>query len=62
MELECGTKMLVHWYPGNYFQLSAETPVVIVFLGANGSIKEKYPKILAKYVAKKGWRCCLIIR
>ena len=54
--------MLLQWYPRNYFELSSVSPIVVVFLGANGSVTEKYPKILAKYIAKKGWRCCVIIR
>lgn len=61
-ELECGTKMLVQWYPRNYFQLSSVAPIIVVFLGANGNVNDRYAKVLAKYIAKRGWRCCLIIR
>lgn len=60
--LDCGTKMLLKWHPRNYFQLSCVAPIVVVFLGANGNVNERYCKILARYIANKGWRCCIIIR
>jgi predicted alpha/beta-fold hydrolase len=54
--------MLLQWHPRNYFDLSSVAPIIVVFLGANGCVTQKYAKVLAKYIAKRGWRCCVIIR
>ena len=54
--------MQMEWHPRNYFQMSSVAPIVIVFLGANGSLQEKYTKVIAAYIAKRGMRACVILR
>lgn len=62
MALACGAQMLLQWHPTNHFQLPVTTPIIVVFLGVNGDVQQRYSKVLAKYISKRGWKSCVLVR